>query len=98
MINGNQKTVDQRKLMQAQKLISEAFGEDSPEALENSPDRFARWQTVALSDARKAYQPGKVKLYPIAPKSAVELTICGNLIRRRLRAQERRPGAGDGAG
>jgi GTP cyclohydrolase IA len=53
------------KLMEAQKLIGEAFGEDWPEALQNSPDRFARWQMSALGDARKAYDPNKVKLYPI---------------------------------
>lgn len=64
---------DPQKLMQAQRLIAESFGEDWPEALQNSPDRFARWQMAALADARKAYDPDNVKLYPKEGRSHVEL-------------------------
>jgi GTP cyclohydrolase I len=69
----NKVGVDQAKLRKAQELMAEAFGEDDPEALEYSADRFARWQSAALSDARKAYEPGKVKTYPIPAGSAVQL-------------------------
>jgi GTP cyclohydrolase I len=72
-MKGEHICADQDKLMRAQQLIAEAFGEDSPEALEFSPDRFARWQQAALADARKAYDPDKVKLYPIETANHVGL-------------------------
>ncbi|MCZ7422960.1 GTP cyclohydrolase I [Verrucosispora sp. WMMA2121] len=65
--------VDRSKLLAAQKLIAEAFGEDSPEALERSADRFARWQEAALSTPREAYDPDDVRLYERAPGSHVGL-------------------------
>lgn len=53
--------------------MAEALGEDSPEALLNSADRFARWQKAALVDPRMAYEPDNVKLYPVPADSHVEL-------------------------
>ena len=65
--------VDRTKLEQAHKLIAEAFGEDSPEALEFSADRFARWQQAALGDTRAAYNPEEVKLFEVDGSSHVGL-------------------------
>ena len=64
---------DKSKLEEAQRLIAECMGEDCQEALDNSADRFARWQQVALVDARKAYDAENVKLYPVPEGSSVEL-------------------------
>ena len=69
----NEIKTDKEKLIKAQQLIAESFGEDWPEALKNSPDRFARWQIAALADARRAYDPDNVKLYPKEGPSHVGL-------------------------
>lgn len=65
--------VDQEKLRRAQKLMAEAFGEDSEEALHYSADRFARWQKSALSDPREAYDARNVKLFPVQDANHVRL-------------------------
>jgi GTP cyclohydrolase I len=65
--------VDLEKLEAAQRLMAEALGETSPEALEHSAARFARWQKAALVDPRTHYDPGNVKLYPVPEGSSVEL-------------------------
>jgi GTP cyclohydrolase I len=65
--------VDIEKLQMAQKLMAEAMGEDCCEALDNSADRFARWQKSALVDPRTRYQPDAVKLYPVPEDGSVDL-------------------------
>lgn len=72
-MQGHNTQVDLQKLEAAQRLMAEALGEDSPEALENSPDRFARWQKAALVDPRTQYDPHNVKLYPVPPDASVEM-------------------------
>ncbi len=54
-------------------LIGEAFGETSAEALEYSPDRFARWQEKALSEPRNAYDREDIKLFPVGEVNHVGL-------------------------
>ena len=65
--------VDRAKLESAQRMIGEAFGEDSAEALMRSADRFARWQEKALSEPREAYNPDDLRLYQVPEQSYVEL-------------------------
>ncbi|MEU3454695.1 GTP cyclohydrolase I [Micromonospora sp. NPDC006766] len=65
--------VDRAKLEQAQRLIAEAFGEDSAEALQLSASRFARWQEAALSAPREAYEADKVRLFDAPAESHVGL-------------------------
>jgi GTP cyclohydrolase I len=65
--------VDRAKLEQAQRMIAEAFREDSDEALANSADRFARWQEKALSDPRDAYASDQLKLFPVRDGNHVGL-------------------------
>lgn len=65
--------VDRAKLESAQKMIGEAFGEDSEEALLRSPDRFARWQEKALSEPREAYDADDVRLFPVSNHNHVGL-------------------------
>jgi GTP cyclohydrolase IA len=72
-MQGHNTHVDLQKLEQAQRLMAEALGEDSPEALQNSPDRFARWQKAALVDPRTQYDPDNVKLYPVPPDASVDM-------------------------
>lgn len=72
-MEGHQITANKEMLMEAHRLLSQSMGEDCAEALENSSDRFARWQMAAMVDPRKAYDPDKVKLYPIPEDSCVEL-------------------------
>ena len=72
-MEGNQTGVDLDKLQAAQRLMAEALGEDSSEALEFTADRFARWQKAALVDPRTQYEPDNVKLYPVPDQGCVEL-------------------------
>jgi len=65
--------VDHEKLKQAQKLLAEAFGEDSEEALLRSPERFARWQEAALVAPREAYEQEDLRLFPVREDSHVGL-------------------------
>jgi GTP cyclohydrolase I len=65
--------VDHEKLVQAQRLLAEAFGEDSEEALLRSPERFARWQEAALSAPREAYEQEELRLYPVREENQVGL-------------------------
>jgi GTP cyclohydrolase I len=65
--------VNHEKLKQAQKLLAEAFGEDSEEALLRSPERFARWQEAALVGPRKAYEQEDLRLFPVRDSSHVGL-------------------------
>jgi GTP cyclohydrolase I len=65
--------VDLAKLEQAQRMLAEAFGEDSDEALVNSASRFARWQEKALSAPREAYRREEVKLFPVEEDNQVSL-------------------------
>jgi GTP cyclohydrolase I len=72
-MQGNQITADKSQLMEAHRLLSQSLGEDSPEAIENSSDRFARWQMAAMVDPRKAYDAENVKLYPVPEDGCVQL-------------------------
>jgi GTP cyclohydrolase I len=65
--------VDHEKLKQAQKNLAEAFGEDSEEALLRSPERFARWQEMALVMPRRAYDEEELRLFPVPRDSQVGL-------------------------
>lgn len=65
--------VDRTKLESAQRMIADAFGEDSPEALEHSADRFARWQEKALSEPREAYDPDDIRLFAVPKANHVGL-------------------------
>lgn len=65
--------VDMAKLEMAQRMIGEAFGEDSEEAIQRSPDRFARWQEKALSEPRSAYKRDELRLFPVKGESHVGL-------------------------
>lgn len=64
---------DKQLLETAWRHLGQALGEDCCEALENTADRFARWQINALVEPRKAYDPERVKLYPVPENSAVGL-------------------------
>ncbi len=72
-MEGHDIKVDLEKLQLAQRMMAEALGEDSPEALENTAGRFARWQKAALVDPRTQYDPLNVKLYPVPDPALVEL-------------------------
>jgi len=72
-VKGHNTQVDLDKLQEAQRLMAQALGEDSAEALEFTADRFARWQKAALVDPRTQYDPENVKLFPVPDPASVEL-------------------------
>lgn len=85
-MKGNHVQSDQQMLEHAHQLLSGALGEDSPEALLNSSDRFARWQTSAFVEPRKNYNPDvPVKTYPIE-ENVSEIGNCIGLITIKLTA------------
>jgi hypothetical protein len=69
---------DREKLKQAATLVQEALGEDSPEAMDNTPRRFAALIEAALEPV-KFYDPEEpMKAFPIPDTSNLMVTLQGH--------------------
>jgi len=69
---------DREKLRQAAKLVQEALGEDSPESLDNTPQRFAALIEATLGPANLYSPEEEMKAFPIPDGSNMLITLQGH--------------------
>lgn len=69
---------DREKLKQAARLVQEALGEDSPESLDNTPNRYAALIEATLGPAQLYDATEDMKAFPIMDTSNMLITLQGH--------------------